>query len=163
MDLEVGTLTVRRTLQRYAGAFHLDAPKTQRSRRTLSLSRPLVEALKAHRVRQIEERLRAGSLWHGEAWKLVFLSETGEPVWHSTLRDRFRAALERAGAAHDAVPRPAPRRRDVSSDQGVSLRTAMEVLGHSTIAVTANTYSHVMPELVKDAGERVSSALFGGR
>ena len=45
--------------------------------------------------------------------------------------------------------------------QGVQLRVAMEVLGHSQIHVAANTYSHVMPELKRDAAERISAALFG--
>ena len=124
-------------------------------------SHPLAAALKAHRVRQFEERLRAGSLWKGATWGLVFLSETGEPLWHTTIRGHLRKALERAGL-------PMMRFHDMRHGtatymvaQGVSLRTVMEVLGHSTIAVTANTYSHVMPELVRDAGERVSTVLFG--
>jgi integrase len=161
LDLDTGSLTVRRTLQRYGGAFHLDPPKTKRSRRTLSVSLPLVAALKVHRKRQLEERLRAGNLWQGETWRLVFLSETGEPMWHTTIRNRLREALGRAGLPmmrfHDMRHAAAT----YMLAQGVSLRTAMEVLGHSTIAVTANTYSHVMPELVRDAGERVSTVLFG--
>ncbi|MEX2237380.1 MAG: tyrosine-type recombinase/integrase [Dehalococcoidia bacterium] len=44
--------------------------------------------------------------------------------------------------------------------QGVPLRVAMEVLGHSQIHVTANTYWHVIPELKKDAAERVGGLLF---
>jgi integrase len=47
--------------------------------------------------------------------------------------------------------------------QGVPLRVVMEVLGHSSIGVTANTYSHVMPSLVQDAAEKVAGVLFGGR
>jgi integrase len=46
--------------------------------------------------------------------------------------------------------------------QGVPLRVVMEVLGHSSISVTANTYSHVMPSLVQDATEKVAGVLFGG-
>jgi site-specific recombinase XerD len=47
--------------------------------------------------------------------------------------------------------------------QGVPLRVVMEVLGHSSIGVTANTYSHVMPSLVQDAAEKMAGVLFGGR
>jgi len=45
--------------------------------------------------------------------------------------------------------------------QGVPLRVVMEVLGHSSINLTANTYSHVMPSLVQDATEKVAGVLFG--
>ena len=45
--------------------------------------------------------------------------------------------------------------------QGVQLRVAMEVLGHSQIHVASNTYSHVMPELKRDAADLVSGLLFG--
>jgi len=45
--------------------------------------------------------------------------------------------------------------------QGVPLRVVMEVLGHSSISLTANTYSHVMPSLVQEATEKVAGVLFG--
>ncbi len=45
--------------------------------------------------------------------------------------------------------------------QGVPLRVVMEILGHSTIATTADTYGHVMPELQRDATERTAAVLFG--
>ncbi len=46
--------------------------------------------------------------------------------------------------------------------QGVPARVAMEILGHSAISLTLNTYSHVMPELARDAAERMERALWGG-
>ena len=72
VDLDTGALSVRRVLQRYGGAFHLDEPKTTRSRRTIKLPGPVSAALREHRTRQLEERLLAGSAWeavppdHGE-------------------------------------------------------------------------------------------------
>jgi integrase len=45
--------------------------------------------------------------------------------------------------------------------QGIPLRVVMEVLGHSSISLTANTYSHVMPSLVADAAAKVAGVLFG--
>ena len=45
--------------------------------------------------------------------------------------------------------------------QNVPMRVVMEILGHSQIHVTMDTYSHVMPELQRDATERVSATIFG--
>jgi integrase len=159
VDLEVGTLAVRRTLQRYGGAYHLDEPKTERSRRTIPLPAGLTGVLRAHRARQLEERLRAGPEWEGDAWRLVFATERGEPLSPCQLTRRFQAALRAAGLPRQRFHDMRHAAASFMLSQGVPLRVAMEVLGHSQIAVTANTYSHVMPEIQRDAMERVGILL----
>ena len=161
LDFESHSLSVRRTLQRYAGAYHLDEPKTERSRRTLHMAEPVEVALRAHRVRQLEERLRAGDQWQ-DAWKLVFTDEFGAPRSGIQLTRRYQALLGRAGLPRQRFHDLRHAAATFMLTQGVGLRTAMEVLGHSQIHVTANTYSHVMPELKEDAAKRVSALLFGG-
>ena len=91
-----------------------------------------------HRKRQMEERLRAGPLW-GDTWGLAFTTEIGEPVSGTALTHRFQATLKAAGLPrlrfHDL-------RRSAASF-ACSGDTAPEILGHSQIAITANTYTHV--------------------
>ena len=161
VDLEGRTLAVRHTLQRYNGEYHLDDPKTERSRRTISLPAPLVDSLRRHRVQQNEERLRVGSLWAGNRWGLVFCNELGEPLDGIAVTRAFQRKLA-------DLSLPAQRFHDLRHAaatfliaQGVQLRVVMEILGHSTIATTADTYGHVMPELQRDATERTSAMLFG--
>jgi integrase len=161
VDLEGRTLTVRHTLQRYDGEYHLDDPKTDRSRRTISLPPQLVDALRRHRVQQGEERLRVGPIWAGERWGLVFSNELGEPLDGVAVTRAFQRKLADLGL-------PAQRFHDLRHAaatfliaQGVPLRVVMEILGHSTIATTADTYGHVMPELQRDATERTAAVLFG--
>jgi len=154
------TLSIRRTLQRYDGSWHLDPPKTERSRRTIALPMPLVEMLRAQRSRQLEERLRAGPAWQGEEWgDLVFANEIGEPLSGTQLTRRFQAVLAALGLPRQRFHDLRHAAATFMLSEGVSLRTTMELLGHSTIAVTANTYSHVLPELQRDATERVSALL----
>ena len=97
IDLEVGTLRVRRGLKRYDGAYHLDDPKTERSRRVLSLPAPLVPALRAHRDRQQFERQTAGASWRGNDWNLVFTRPNGRPLHSTTVTKQFKKRLRSAG------------------------------------------------------------------
>lgn len=158
--LGVGTLTIRATLQRYGNEYHLDAPKTKRSRRTLGLPTPVVDALRTHRLRQLRERVKAGPAWQ-DSWGLMFTTETGAPMSGNVVTHRFHLAMDAAGL-------PRQRFHDLRHDaatfllaQGVELRVVMEILGHTTIAVTANTYAHVLPVLQQDAAEKMGRLLFG--
>ncbi len=159
LDLERGTLTVRRTLQRYGGQWHLDAPKTQRSARTLGLPATLIQTLRAHRARQLEERLRAGPAWQGDAWNLVFCNETGEPMSGAQLTRRFQAQVAALGLPPQRFHDLRHAAATYMLAQGVDLRVVMEVLGHSQIHVTANTYAHVRVEATRAAAERVDALL----
>ncbi len=161
VDLEARTLQVDAALQRQGGAYHRVEPKTWRSRRTLDLPPQLAERLRAHRLQQLEERLRAGDRWPGDGWDLVFTTTAGQPLSGAVVTHRFQDILVRAGL---------PRRRfhDLRHSaasfmlaQGVPLRVVMEVLGHSDIATTGNIYAHVARELTRDATVRVEAVLWG--
>lgn len=159
VDLEHGRVAVSQALQRQKGrGLVLTETKTDRSRRRIALPVPLVAALRAHRVRQLEERLAAGSRWQERGF--VFTSSVGTPIEPRNLFRSFKATLKRAGLPdirfHDLRHSAA----SLMLAQGVPLRVVMEVLGHSSISLTANTYSHVMPSLVQDATERVAGVLF---
>lgn len=160
VDFEGATLSVRTTLQRYGGAYHLDPPKTSRSARTLALPAPIAAALRAQRRRQRVERVAAGPTWQGGRWGLVFTTGHGTPMSGSDLTKRFQAALSRA-----ALPRV--RFHDLRHGAatyllaaGVDLRVVMEIMGHSTITTTANTYAHVLPRLQREAADRLGAMLF---
>lgn len=162
VDLGIGAVTVRRSLQRIAREWQFVPPKTRRSRRTLPLPPPVVRALREHRTRQLKERLIAGRAWEGKEWEeLVFSDELGRPLsGHHVLR-RFKALLTEAGL-------PAMRYHDLRHGaaslmavQGVPPRVAMELLGHAQISTTMEIYAHVAPELQRDAAERMTEALWG--
>jgi len=159
IDLEQSRLTVSQALQRQKGrGLVLTETKTDRSRRAIALPVQLVAALREHRVRQLEERLAAGSGWQDSG--LVFTSSVGTPLEPRNLFRTFKAMLKRAGLPdirfHDLRHSAA----SLMLAQGVSLRVVMEVLGHSSISLTADTYSHVMPSLVRDATEKAAALLF---
>jgi integrase len=77
--------------------------KTKKSRRTLRLPAAAVEALRSQRVRQSEERLRAGPLWQDGG--LVFASTVGTPLEASHVRRAFKKICDDAGVGSDWTPR----------------------------------------------------------
>ncbi|HET8631551.1 MAG TPA: site-specific integrase, partial [Thermomicrobiales bacterium] len=159
VDLDAGTLAVRRQLQRVDGAFRLMELKTAQSRRTLALPAALLAALREHRRRQLEERLLAGERWRGAAWDLVFCTRYGTPLDARNLVIYFKALLTRAGLPdirfHDL------RHSCISllAAQGVSDRVAMEIAGHSQISLTKNIYTHVYDEAKRQAAEAMDRLL----
>lgn len=169
VDFEARTITIRQTLERIGGKrfgepgrLQFVEPKTNRSRRTIAMPDAIAKALKAHRVRQMEERLAAGSRWHDNG--IVFSTTIGTPIEPRSVVVDFKRVLTKAGLSdslrfHDLRHSAA----SLLLAQGVQLRTIMELLGHSTIVLTANTYSHVMPEAMRDAAEKMDVVLAGGQ
>lgn len=159
VDLERGMLTVRMALQRVGGKLQLVEPKTERSRRTLRLPQVTLAALKAHRVRQLEERLLAGAQWQDSG--LVFTSTIGTPMEPRNAFRRYQEALSRAGLPHFRFHDLRHTAATLLLAQGVHPRVIMEILGHSQISLTMNTYSHVVPALGDEAATRMDRALGG--
>jgi integrase len=153
LDLDSGTLSVRRTLSEARSGRFFEAPKNGKGR-SISLTQQAVEALRGHRKRQSEERQRLGALWQDN--DLVFPSQKGTPMNAKNLTARsFKPLLERAG-----LPRTV-RLHDLRHTcatlllgKGVHPKIVQELLGHATIAITLDTYSHVLPNM---QGEAVSA------
>jgi integrase len=159
LDLEGGTLTVRNALQRVDSRLVLVEPKSVTSHRVVALPAIVVASLRAHRVRQAEGRLRAGTRWVEDPRDLVFRTTIGTPLDGITVTRRFQALL-----ADLRLPRQ--RFHDLRHccasllmAQGVAPRVVMETLGHSQIALTLNTYSHVNPALGRAAADRMNELL----
>jgi integrase len=160
IDLDVGTLTVRRGLHRVAGkGLVYEEPKAERSRRTLALPAQLVEALRRHRVVQLEEREAAGSLW--EEHDLVFAQVTGRPLDKRSDWEAWKALLKRAAVREVRLHDGRHTAATLLLSEGVHPRVVMELLGHSQMRTTTDTYSHVMPALAEEAAAKMGTALWG--
>jgi integrase len=157
VDLDAGQLTIRQTLQHAGKRPRFAEPKTSRSRRTLALSDVAIAALRAQRSAQLQERLLAGSRW--QDYGLAFTSTIGTPMMPGDLTKRLQRLLAAAGLPrlryHDLRHGTA----SLLTAQGIHPRTIMEILGHSTIAVTMNTYAHVAPALQREAARSLDAVL----
>ena len=158
VDLKRGVLRVRRTLTRIKGAFSLGEPKTPKSRRSVKLTAIAAEALRAHLSRQLEEIDRTGSLYKDE--RLVFATEAGTPVNPTNLRKRSFAKLLRQAKL------PEIRFHDLRHTcatlllgRNVNPKIVSEMLGHSSISITLDTYSHVLPDMQDSAARALEDAL----
>jgi integrase len=158
IDLEGRTLQVRRTLTTAKGGPVPSAPKTKGSRRTVRLSQMALEALTSHLDHQLGEIDRAGGLWCENG--LIFASESGEPLsrQHVTAH-RFKPLLKRAGLPeirfHDLRHTCAT----LLLSKNVNPKVVSEMLGHASIAITLDTYSHVLPSMQESAAKAMEDAL----
>jgi integrase len=133
--------------------------KTPKSRRTLALPRKCVEALREQRVRQVKDRLSAGSLWKDH--NLVFASTVGTPLDDHNVRRQFRVITEAAGLGKTWVPREL-RHTFVSllSAHGVPVEAIALLAGHNQTATTELVYRHqIVPALTR--GAEVMDQIFG--
>lgn len=179
LDADQQTLTVRRALsrlswrhgcsgtcgrkrgadcpERHGGGLVFDEPKSHSAMRTLALPLPLVATLRSHRQTQLKERMLAGTLWEDNG--LVFAQPNGRPLdpdRHTAAWNEFLAmAGVRPARLHDARHTAAT----LLLVQGVDTRTVMALMGWSHVAMTTR-YQHVVPELRREAAERMGEALW---
>jgi integrase len=158
VDLEAGTLQVRHTLTTAKSGPMLTAPKTKGSRRTVKLSPTALEDLRNHLERQLREIDQAGDLWRENG--LIFASESGEPLKRHYITTRqFKPLLKRAGLPqirfHDLRHTCAT----LLLSKNVNPKVVSEMLGHAAIAITLDTYSHVLPNMQSEAAQAMEDAL----
>jgi integrase len=162
VDLDSGTLTLRMQLQRIDGEYDLNLLKTHRSRRVLPLLPLAVEALRAHRTRQLEERLVSGANWQNDR-DLIFTTKDGAPLNARVAVSKFKALLKRAelpdvtfhGLRHSCA--------SLLAYLNVHPSVLMAILGHSTSRLTMDLYTHVDPSLLRDAAVKMQALLATGR
>lgn len=158
LDLDAGWLHIHVTVRKLRGQFIYAPPKTKRSRRAVALTSLAVAALQRHRVRQAEAKTMVGPAWQDN--DLVFVDAVGGPLdGKHLLRHYFRPLLQRAGL-------PAIRFHDLRHTtatlllaQGIHPKVVSEMLGHTTIGITLDTYSHVLPEMQREAASSLERLL----
>jgi integrase len=161
VDLAKGTATIQRALiWRKGGGWYYDSPKTSQSRRTVRLPASIVKQLAAYKIRQAEHRLKLGAEYENN--DLVFATDFGTHIRSQNLSQRhFKKALEKAGLPQTI--RLYDLRHTCAtllllSDENV--KVVSERLGHASITLTLDTYSHVLPNMQQRAAEKLENLLF---
>lgn len=164
VDLDRGTLQVAQQSQ-YAGqATHEQRrPKTRAGRRSRRLDAATLAALRRHRQRQNELRLRAGSAWQDR--DLVFPRANGLPQYAARVSDRLATVGRRAGVTGLHPHRFRHTWASVALGLGVPIPEVAQGLGHANAGVTLSVYSHFIPgqespaaDLVQAYWERLGAA-----
>ncbi len=157
LDLDGGRASIRQTVIAVRHTAMLGTPKTAKGRRTITLDKGTVAALREHRKQQNAERLLMGAGWTDS--DLVFCHVDGTMLHPERFTRGFSEAVRRLGL-------PAIRLHDLrhgwatlALQAGVHPKVVQERLGHANIGITLDTYSHVVAGLHEDAAEQVA-ALF---
>lgn len=150
VDLENRSLQVRRTLTRDGGKLAVGPTKTAKGRRTVKLTREATEALRGHLARQLEEIEGMGDDWQENG--LVFCTGRGTLINPTNLRKRsFAPLLQRAGLPAMTFHQLRHTAATILLLKNVNPKVVSEMLGHATIAITLDTYSHVLPNMQDSA------------
>jgi integrase len=143
---------------RTGGGLTLAELKSAKSRRAIAVPLPLMAALRSHRAAQLAERMAAGTAWQDNG--LVWCQPNGRPINPRADWGEWKTMLKAVGIRdarlHDARHTAAT----LLLAQGVDQRVVMEILGHSQISMTSR-YTHVLPQVMTDAAERIGEALWG--
>ncbi|MDQ3088819.1 MAG: site-specific integrase, partial [Acidobacteriota bacterium] len=161
IDFENKILAVRRALVvKKGGGFIFTEPKTKKSRRSIPISNSLIDALKAHRRSQLEERMKLGASY--QTFDLVFASEIGTPLLHGNLlRRHFKPIRDKAGLPSIRLYDLRHTTATLLLSAGENPKIVSERLGHASIVLTLDTYSHVLPTMQKDATDKIEKLMFG--
>lgn len=158
IDFAQATIQISGALQELGGRSSLVETKTKSGVRTLAMSPALSLALHAHQQAQARERADVGDAW--QEHDLVFPSSVGTPMSARNLQRHFKTVLAAAGLP--ATIRFHDLRHSCATlliAQGVHQRVVMEILGHSQISLTMNTYAHVLPETQREAAVKLDVLL----
>jgi integrase len=155
INLESGRLSVRRALVSAGYVVKTVEPKTKRGRRSMGLADETIIALRAQAALQLDDAAKHGDLWKDTGF--VFTTETGEP-WHpDRVSKLFDQAVKKA---------PVPRIRlhdlrhtcaTLALQANIHPKVISEMLGHATIAITLDTYSHAIPAMQDEAVNRIAA------
>lgn len=157
--LDRGSLRVERSLE---SVYPLTekAPKREASKRSIELLPEAVAALRSHRLRQLEEKMKAGSRWREHGY--VFPTGRGTPMDGDNLRDRcLKPLLRKAGLPAVTFHELRHTFATLELEIGTPAKVVQEVLGHASIVQTLDTYSHRVRSLHTDRAERLREHLFG--
>ncbi len=156
-DLDAALTSIRWQITQLGWATEQGTPKSDAGERQIALDTQTVAVLRAHRARQDTERDAAGDAWTGPG--LEFTAETGQPLHPAAVTHTFEMIAYLAGLPpirlHDLRHGAAT----IALAAGVDIKIVQETLGHSSRAITSDTYTSVLPEVARAAAETTAAMI----
>ena len=159
VDLERARLSVRRSLVPINGTVEVHEPKTSRGRRLVALDPFTVSVLRAWSRRQKEERLEWGPAWTDSG--LVFTRPDGKLIHPERVSKAFRVAVKKSGLPQIHLHDLRHTHATLALAAGVHPKVVSDRLGHATVAITLDIYSHAIPALSEEAAATVAALVMG--
>jgi len=160
VDLDTASLSVVRALYKRGGTCKMIEPKSSRSRRRIALSPSLTLLLREHKAEQQTKRILLGELPSDSDLAFCHLSD-GKPLDPGVVSHAFAKALKKAGLPHIRFHDLRHTHATLLLRGGVHAKIASERLGHASIGITLDTYSHVLPGLQERAAEHFDDLIAG--
>jgi len=156
--LDTRRLNVERARVMAGGKIVLSSPKTATSARSVGLDPQTVLALRSYKTRQSAERLAVGETWaNAEDW--VFTDEVGRPLHPTKMSKLFKDAAELAGLPKIRLHDLRHGYATAALEAGAPLKVVSERLGHKSVGITADIYSHVRPEVDQAIADQVAGLI----
>jgi integrase len=156
IDLDAGRLSVRRTLVAVEGMAKWSVPKTGASRPVVTLDPATIDALRAHRRRQLEERLALGAGYRDNG--IVFAAVTGDVMHPDSVSNMFDRLVKASGVRRIRLHDLRHTAATVMLEHGVPLKVVTERLGHSSTRITSDLYQHVGETMQDEAAAKLGAA-----
>ena len=158
VDLETGSLSVVATLQRIKGhGLVTGTPKTKRSRRTVDLAPETIDLLRTIRGGQMAQQLEYGSVWQNTGY--VFTDFDGSPLAPDWLSKDFCGLVRAHGLPQLTFHGLRHAFATLGLKAGISPKVVSEALGHSSVGITLDIYSHVLPNMQNELSQAVAKLL----
>lgn len=157
----LGYLSVTETVYRLAGDYIVKEPKTPSSRRRIALPASLVLVLRQHRAEQEAQQVLLGKPLTDNDF--VFANSDDNPLDPSTVSHAFNKVIRKTGLSHIRLHDLRHTHASLLLQAGVHPKVVQERLGHSSIRVTLDTYSHVMGGLQEAAAQHFDELLTSGK
>jgi integrase len=158
VNLEGASLAVRRARVPVAGKVSEGTPKSDRAR-VLACAPATMSALKAHRKRQLEERLAWGAAWQDSGY--VFTQPSGAPMRPDAVTRQFEALIHAAGLPRIRLHDLRHTHATLGLAAGIPAKVMSERLGHAKVGITLDLYSHVVPGMQEEAAAKLEALIFG--
>jgi integrase len=158
VDFDNSLIRVRWQLRRDEGKWVWKQPKTKRSRRQIALAGSTIEALRRHKETQDVERAELGAAW--EDYELVFCTQRGRPLSARNLYRRFKQLLKYGSLPDIRIHDLRHTAATLLLAGKVNPKVVSEMLGHASVSITLDIYSHVIPDMQQDAAATLEHALY---
>jgi integrase len=158
VDFDAGDLAIANTRTPVKSEIVTGPPKTARSRRQVFLDEWTLDVLRAQRRSQAADRLAAGPAWNADE-DYVFTDEVGVPVNPNSVSKRFDTIVRKSDLPRIRLHDLRHTYATVALKAGVHPKIVSERLGHATVGITLDLYSHVTPSIARDAADVVASKI----
>lgn len=157
VDLDTARASIRQTLVAVSYELHFSTPKTKRGTRQIALDKRTVKALRAHRKVQAGHKLAMGK--HYQDGGLVFTRPDGTPIHPDRVSKMFDQLVSRWGGRRIRLHDLRHTHATMALRAGIHPKVVSERLGHSSVTITLDTYSHAIPAMQEEAAEAIAALI----